>query len=198
VRDPTVWVFEPESSALALGSTQPSDDVDVGLATELGIEVIRRHSGGGAVLLEPAGCVWIDVVLPSTDRRWTDDVSVAPLWLGQVWAGAIGRTGRRDVSVHQGPMRSDPRSAVVCFAGLGPGEVLVGGKSVGISQRRTRTAARFQTVALLEWDWSAQQRLLAPGLHRVGAGDDEPSVTPLEGLTIDELVEAFLEEVRRT
>ena len=34
---------------------------------------------------------------------------------------------------------------LVCFAGVGPGEVLAGGrKLVGISQRRTRAGARFQ------------------------------------------------------
>jgi lipoate-protein ligase A len=41
---------------------------------------------------------------------------------------------------------------VVCFAGLGPGEVSVNGrKVVGISQRRSRQGARFQCAALLEW-----------------------------------------------
>jgi lipoate-protein ligase A len=47
-------------------------------------------------------------------------------------------------------------SELVCFAGLGPGEVTVGGrKVVGISQRRTRDAARFQCVAYETWDADA-------------------------------------------
>jgi len=43
-------------------------------------------------------------------------------------------------------------SSDVCFAGAGPGEVMVGdAKLVGISQRRTRDAARFQSMVHLRW-----------------------------------------------
>jgi hypothetical protein len=42
---------------------------------------------------------------------------------------------------------------LVCFAGIGAGEVLVGGaKVVGISQRRDRRGSRFQCVAHRSWD----------------------------------------------
>jgi hypothetical protein len=45
-------------------------------------------------------------------------------------------------------------SRVVCFAGLGPGEVVdaTGFKVVGVSQRRTRAIARFQCALPLRWD----------------------------------------------
>jgi lipoate-protein ligase A len=50
-------------------------------------------------------------------------------------------------------MEGGPWSAMVCFGGVGPGEVLVAArKAVGVSQRRTRFAAAFQTTALLDWD----------------------------------------------
>ena len=42
---------------------------------------------------------------------------------------------------------------MVCFDGLGPGEVTSrGAKVVGVSQRRTRLAARFQTSLYLRHD----------------------------------------------
>ena len=54
--------------------------------------------------------------------------------------------------VHRGRLQQTQWSADVCFAGTGPGEVLVGdAKLVGISQRRTREAARFQTMVHLRW-----------------------------------------------
>ncbi len=57
----------------------------------------------------------------------------------------------------------DPWSSLVCFAGVGPGEVLVGGrKAVGISQRRTKEWARFQCAAYRRWDPAALVGLLAP------------------------------------
>jgi lipoate-protein ligase A len=53
-------------------------------------------------------------------------------------------------------------SPLVCFAGLGPGEVLVDGrKVVGLSQRRTRAGARFHCAALRVWDVHALLDTLA-------------------------------------
>jgi lipoate-protein ligase A len=114
-----------------------------------GIDVARRRSGGGAVFVEPGGTLWVDVVLPRGDPLWDDDVGRAAHWLGDAWAAAIGDRA----VVHRGAMVRGPLSDLVCFAGLGPGEVTVDGhKVVGISQRRTRDAARFQCVAYERWD----------------------------------------------
>lgn len=191
----TVWVFESQSPALALGSTQSIGDVDMAAAERLGVDVIHRRSGGGAVLIEPGSALWIDIIIPSDDPLWNVDVSVAPIWLGRVWAAAIGRVGWDGAVVHQAAMRSTPRSAVVCFDGIGPGEVLLGGKTVGISQRRTRSCARFQTIALLEWNWELQRELLDPGLRRVGGALEKVEVSVLCGVDPDLLLDAFLAEL---
>ncbi|HEX6785774.1 MAG TPA: hypothetical protein VF076_01140, partial [Acidimicrobiales bacterium] len=66
-----------------------------------------------------------------------------------------------------------PWSPLVCFSGLGPGEVHAGGrKVVGISQRRTRGWARFQCAAYLRWDPDALVALLAPPRPPVDALTD--------------------------
>jgi lipoate-protein ligase A len=193
----TVWMFEHSAAALALGSTQSIDDVDQLAAKSLGVDVVHRHSGGGAVLLEPGSTIWIDVLIPTGDPLWTADVSAAPVWLGKVWAAAISRIGRDGAEVHDGPLRSTRRSAVVCFDGLGPGEVVLGAKTVGISQRRIRTCTRFQTVALLDWNWDLHRELLAPGLARVGGATEPVDVSPLIGVGRDVLLEAFLSELEK-
>jgi lipoate-protein ligase A len=147
----TVWVFDVDRPALVLGSTQPDADVDAGAAARAGVEVVRRRSGGGAVLLQPGGAVWVDVLLPHADPLWRDDVGRAALWLGDAWAAALGG----HATAYRGAMRHSRWSRLICFSGLAPGEVLVreaGPKVVGISQRRTRAGARFQCVALGRWD----------------------------------------------
>jgi lipoate-protein ligase A len=49
------------------------------------------------------------------------------------------------IAVYEGPLQTSPWADLLCFGGLGPGEVTVdGAKLVGISQRRTRAGARFQ------------------------------------------------------
>ena len=140
--------------ALALGSAQSAGDVDAAGAARAGVEVVRRRSGGGAVLLDPDDPVWIDLVVPATDRLWVDDVGRATWWVGEAWCRALGALGVDPgcLALHRGPHERTAWSGRVCFAALGAGEVTAGGrKVVGISQRRTRRGARFQCAALLRW-----------------------------------------------
>ena len=72
-------------------------------------------------------------------------------------------TGIDDLSVHDGAMASTAWSKLVCFDGVGAGEVLVGGrKLVGLSQRRTRHAARLQCCWYSSYDASLLVELLDP------------------------------------
>lgn len=169
-RPSTVWRLEPDRPALVLGSTQPRADVDAEVAARRGVEVVRRRSGGGAVLLQPGSSVWVDVVIGRDDPRWEEDVGRSALWLGRAWATALGEGA--EVHTGAGPDRGGGR--VVCFAGLGAGEVTLGGrKVVGISQRRDRRGARLQCVVHRRWDPDLSVELLAPGL---GAGAGEMAV----------------------
>lgn len=139
--------------ALVLGSTQPGASVDVERATALGLDVVRRRSGGGAVLVRPGGLLWVTVDLPAGDPLWEDDLSRSFLWLGEAWARALEAAGAGPVEAYPGPAVKTEWSSTLCFAGLGPGEVRVAGrKAVGLSQRRRREGASFHCAALLEWD----------------------------------------------
>ena len=146
----TVTLCGATGAAVVLGSTQPESDFDVRRATEAGLAVVRRRSGGGAVLVEPGTLVWADVGLERGDPLWDDDVSVSFVWLGEAWAGALAELGVRGAVVHRGRLRFSPWSRALCFAGLGPGEVTVAGrKLVGVSQRRQRDRAWFASALYL-------------------------------------------------
>lgn len=143
--------------AVVLGSAEDPAHVDPARAAAAGMEVARRRSGGGAVLLLPGSVVWADVVVPAGDPLWERDVGRAAWWVGEAWARALEALGAAGpaaaVEVHRGGLVRSAWSDRVCFAGLGPGEVRVGGrKVVGVSQRRTRAGAVFQCAALLGWD----------------------------------------------
>ena len=163
-RDPSaraVARYLPPGSAIVLGSTQHPDVV---AGARGGVEVVRRRSGGGAVLVTPDDPVWIDVWLPAGDPLWSPDVTRAFAWLGGTWGAALERLGLADVAV-QGPAPGACTrwSTLVCFGGVGAGEVSVGGrKVVGLAQRRTRHGAWFHGACVVHWDPTVLLEALVP------------------------------------
>lgn len=189
-----VWVCEPTGSALVLGSAQRDSDVDLRACAAAGVEVVRRHSGGGAVLVEPASVLWVDVVLPAGDPLWDPDVGRAFLWLGEAWAEALADLGVA-TTLHRGPMQRSRWSDLVCFAGLGPGELsdASGRKVLGVSQRRTRAGARFQCAVLGAWAPTPLIGLLAlaPAEREAAAAELADAAVGL-GPLLDRLLPALL------
>lgn len=163
---PAIWWHDVTSPALVLGSAQDQSVVDAAACRAAGVDVIRRRSGGGAVLLLPGEVVWFDVIVPLAGTGGPghgpmSDIRRSMVWLGERLRDVMGRG-----TVHDGPLVATPWSRTICFDGIGPGELVVdGAKLVGISQRRTRHAARFQVCAHTSYDPSALPALLRPG-HR--------------------------------
>jgi len=146
-----VWWLQPDDAALVLGSRQTPDIVDSDQCARLGLDIVRRRSGGGAVLVVPDQLVWIDIVAPPGAAP--DDVRGSMVWAGELWRRALAPSvGETDaLSVHTGSMVRTAWCDLVCFAGIGPGEVsLDGRKLVGLSQRRTRNGIRIQGTLYTE------------------------------------------------
>jgi len=140
-----IWHHEVTAPALVLGSSQSEAVVDTAACASAGVEVVRRRSGGGAVLLVPGEVTWIDVIVPARSPGWSDDVHGPMLWLGRHLVAAMAELCDEPLAVHDGAMQTTSWSSMICFDGLGAGEVTMAGrKLVGISQRRTRLAARLQ------------------------------------------------------
>ncbi len=190
----SAWVHAVTGPALVLGSSQSERQVSTFDVRRDGIEVCRRRSGGGAVLVSP-GDTWIDVLVGRDDPLWSDDVTVAFGWLGQVWQRTLAAVGIDETIVHSGPLRNRRAGGVVCFAGTGPGEVVGPDqtKLVGMSQRRTRSIARFQTMAPSRQPLADTLRYLEPAA--VSGIDPDTEV----GVTVDAavLTTAFLAELHR-
>ena len=187
-----VPVLDPRPT-LVLGSSQPEATIDAQRCAARGIEVVRRRTGGGAVLVSSADLVWFDLVIDRDDPLWTDDVAQAFEWVGHSCATALAGFGIT-TSMHTGRHRTTPLSPSVCFAGLGAGELThQDRKLVGISQRRTRTHARFQVAVLRRWDAGAHADLLAVSdASRAAVAAELDRAAVGVDLDIDDLLDAVV------
>ena len=170
-------IHRPDGPGLVLGSAQKAGAVDQHRAAIKGVEVLRRRSGGGAVLLRPGRQVWVDFFVAAGDPLWSDDVALAARWAGRLWASVVAELVAAPCSVHTGRLVADRWGRLVCFAGTGPGEVFVGGrKVVGVSQRRSRDRVRIQTAARLQaGDGDPRATVADDGLDEFGLLDLTPA-----------------------
>ena len=159
-----IWRASITGSAIVLGSKQSFEIVNQQACDNDGVSVVRRRSGGGEVFLGVNDHQWSDFVIERDDVLWSDDVGRSMWWVGDLWAAALAENevaSRDQLIVHRGGLERNEISDLVCFAGLGPGEVTLHGKKlVGISQRRTRQMARFQCVLHSRWSIGAYEKYL--------------------------------------
>jgi lipoate---protein ligase len=124
-----------------------------------GIPLVRRGTGGGAVLCD-SDYLMLDIALPPGDPRILDDVTESYRWLAERLLDGLARLGLGGLSlVEPGMLRQRDDAAreaarIACFAGLGPYEVLdaSGRKLVGLAQRRRRGGVLLQAAAYLGGD----------------------------------------------
>lgn len=160
-----VWFVDIDREAVVLGSRQGREVLGGALGAGSSVEIAKRRSGGGVVHLVPGEHLWVDITISRDHPEWTDDVVESMMWLGERWVRALVSLGV-EARLHRGRLTADGLGELICFASLGPGEVVgaAGAKLVGISQRRTRDTARFQCTVLTSWQPTRLAEMLATPL----------------------------------
>ena len=153
-RRPAFRTYAWQPHCLSLGRFEDEADVDRGAAEELGIEVVRRPTGGGAILhgLDVTFCL----VRPAPPGATVADLYsenaravAAGLALLGIEASCSDDVGSPDVAA--------------CFAGArGPDLRVAGRKVCGSALRLTRGWCLMHGSIPLEADWDRTARLL-PG-----------------------------------
>jgi lipoate-protein ligase A len=164
-RRPAMRWYSFSPPAVLLGSAQRPHELDRSAVRKAGLPVHKRRSGGGAVLSE--SLLSLDLVLPPDDALFTSNLTLSYRWFGEAWAEALGALGLEARLVEIDEARADtqaldPLLRRVCFGGLSPYEVLVGGrKIVGLAQVRRRPGALYQAGLYLRWEPERTAALMA-------------------------------------
>jgi lipoate-protein ligase A len=164
-----LWMWETAHECIVLGqSGQPERDIHLADCRDSGIPILRRCSGGGAVLLGP-GCLNYSLVLPlQWDPRWRD-VRYSLQW-------AMSRI-RRALAV------PDLRREEPCDLALNRRKVS------GNAQRRTHRAILQHGTLLYNFDATRPERFLKPPIRepRYRAGRPHSDFLGNLPLTADEI-----------
>ena len=171
---PVLAWYRSTRTAIVLGRGQRLPATAVATGAE--VEVVSRHSGGGAVLLDPS-LLSLDLILPPDHPLTEGDLTEVFERVGRAWEQALTGLGVPGLEVHTGPATARRRGsdrerllAAVCYATLGHGEVTSGGrKLVGLAQRRRRHGALVQCGLLRRWR-------PAPLLTALGADPDDRQI----------------------
>ena len=139
---PTLRLYRWDPPAVSLGRFQPDDDVDHDACRRHGVEVVRRPTGGNALL--HGGDLTYAVALPRPPGRAGSVRAVYELLATGLIAGLAELGVQAAVARHDGPGRGP-----VCFAAQQGADLRVGERKLcGSAQTRT-TAAVLQHGSIL-------------------------------------------------
>jgi lipoate-protein ligase A len=140
---PVLRLYRWHRPALSLGHFQPDTDVDRDACERLGVEIVRRPTGGQG-LLHGTDLTYA-VVLPRPDGARGKVDAVYRLIAGGLVAGLAGIGVDAEVARHDGP------AGPVCFAGQQGADLRVGDRKVCGSAQVRRRGAVLQHGSLLLW-----------------------------------------------
>jgi lipoate-protein ligase A len=167
----TLRFYSWRSPWISLGSGERADDVDRDRIAWRGWGILRRASGGTAVIHQ--GQLGYAVILPSSHPIWRGDLIESYRRLAAPLAAAFRALG---VAVEAAPpsaraefaRAAPPGADRICFAALGPYELLTAGhKVIGNSQVRRRLASLQHGTIQVSASQAALLDILA------GSGDRE-------------------------
>jgi lipoate-protein ligase A len=153
---PTLRVYRWRPACLSLGFAQPHGAADAAFCAANGVDVVRRPTGGRAVLhhLETTYAV----VAPLGRGPFPLDLQAAYRAICAALVAGLRRLGV-EAELSGGPEGGmiRPTEAIPCFVGPASGEVVAGGrKLVGSAMRRIGDTLLQHGALLEDWDGRLQ------------------------------------------
>ena len=152
---PTLRFYTWSPPAVSLGYGQAvGSDIDLARCRAFGIDVVRRPTGGRAVLHEHE--VTYSLVIRADDHRVAQGVLAPYLLVSQALIRGLSHLGisAELLPPRRANMAPTQQTVPVCFSTLSSYEIAVHGrKIVGSAQRRTHGVIMQHGSVPLSWDW---------------------------------------------
>lgn len=163
---PTLRIYGWQSDSMILGVGQESREIDSAACARHGTELLRRISGGTAVLHDKY-TISFQLTLPARHPFICDDIHVNYRRIADLIVGVLTKL---DIAARVTPLeesRADhpPEGlAAACFSSLAPYEITAHGrKLVGLAQVRRGKTTALQGMVYTSFDPAKTVRLLAAG-----------------------------------
>jgi lipoate-protein ligase A len=167
-RPPTLRFWRWTGQAVIIGRTQSvANEVDVAAARDMGVQVVRRMTGGGAMFLQPHGAITYSLYLPAAALRGLtirESYEVCESWVIRGLRG-LG------VDAHHVPIND-----IACAAG----------KIGGAAQARRASVVLHHTTIAYDMDPGEMVRVLRIGREKLtdkGVTSAAKRVSPLRQQT---------------
>ena len=160
---PTLRLFGWPGQTMLLGAGQPSRAIDRSACERLGIPLLRRMSGGTAVLHDDQ-TISLQLTLPSSHPFVGDDIHLNFRWFSELLIAALERLGIQADWIPLDRARAEQAPAGLegaCYSTLAPYEIEVGRrKLIGHGQIRRVRATALQAMVYRVFDPHRTVRLL--------------------------------------
>ncbi|CBE68253.1 MAG: lipoate--protein ligase family protein [Candidatus Methylomirabilis oxygeniifera] len=164
----TLRFYAWESPTLSIGYAQRCDDIDLTACRTAMVALVRRPTGGRAVLHQQD--LTYSLILPLRPPWTTYSIAESYRLINMCLLRGLERLGLK-VTIGRRPRQAAGAPSPFCFPAISQYELLVGGKKmIGSAQRRFPAALLQQGSILLDFDPSGTVALLYPDEQAAAAG----------------------------
>ncbi len=154
---PTLRLYRWQPPAISLGLLQPFEAINETACRQLGFEIVRRPSGGGAVLHQHE--ITYAVVVDGKLCPYGSSVLSTYRWLAEGLKAGLKRLGV-DISLSPPSQSTSPATKSFCFARLTDADLSVNGRKLGgAAQARKRNFLLQHGSIPLQLDMEAIERI---------------------------------------
>lgn len=164
----TLRFYAWESPTLSIGYAQRCDDIDLTACRTAMVALVRRPTGGRAVLHQQD--LTYSLILPLRPPWTTCSIAESYRLINMCLLRGLEKLGL-EVTIGRRTRQADGALSPFCFPAISQYELLVGGKKViGSAQRRFPEALLQQGSILLDFDPSGTLALLCPDEQAAAVG----------------------------